>query len=91
MVKGEKKEQLCQRYAFESEIGVFCPNHFSMINKKKKKDVPHEWTLEMQELYSKNKIDGLKNILRGKVLKISGTKRELVYRIFMSSTMILHH
>ena len=44
----------------------------------------------MQELYSKNKIDGLKNILRGKGLKISGTKRELVYRIFMSSTMILH-
>jgi len=88
MVKGKKVGHLCERPAFESAIGVFCQTHFSVNSKKNKEySLSNEWTDEMQELYKTNKIDGLRNILRTRGLKVSGTKREIVYRIITTSKL----
>ena len=85
MIKGKNAGHLCERHAFESEKGVFCPRHLSMITNKMKKEVlPFEWTSEMQDMYKTNKVDGLRNILKGRGLKICGTKREIVYRLVTS-------
>lgn len=82
ITKGKNVGHLCERHAFESEKGVFCPKHFYIMNKKEA--LPTNWTNEMQEMYKTNKIDGLRNILRGRGLKVSGTKREIVYRLVTS-------
>jgi len=40
------------------------------------------WTSEMENLFKKYKVVELKNMLRAKGQKVSGRKKDLVFRIF---------
>jgi hypothetical protein len=40
------------------------------------------WTTEMDNVYKSKKIDELKNVLKLHKLKVGGTKRELIERLF---------
>ena len=93
---GKKKNEMCNKHAFESKYGTFCQTHWkvsmnralaqekSKENKEKGKkeiNLPQPWTNEMQDMFKKLKIVDLRNELRKHGLKVGGTKHILVHRI----------
>ena len=82
-----KNGHFCSKSAYKINGQIYCDQHWKIINVKKKKNQNNqnkviEWTEEMDK-YSKNKsVIELKEILREKGLKVGGTKKELVSRIF---------
>jgi hypothetical protein len=81
-----KNGNFCSKSAYKINGKIYCEQHWKIINEKKEnkqknetKDI--EWSEEMEK-YSKDKtVIDLKQILRGKGLKVGGTKKELVSRI----------
>ena len=86
---GNKKNEMCNKHAFESKYGIFCQTHWKVsVNRalapekgKKKINIPQPWTNEMQDMFKKLKIVDLRNELRKHGLKVGGTKHILVHRI----------
>jgi hypothetical protein len=89
---GKKKNEMCNKHAFESKYGIFCQTHcrinvkrvLAQENKEKVKkeiNLPQPWTNEMQDMFKKLKIVDLRNELRKHGLKVGGTKHILVHRI----------
>ena len=77
-----KNGNFCTKSAYKINGQIYCEQHWLKINDKKNKNKDIEWTEEMEK-YSKNKtVVDLKQILREKGLKVGGTKKELVNRIF---------
>ena len=86
--QGKDEGTICSKNAYyrNNISDAYCDMHWKKIdirdikNTDKKETI--QWTDEMAK-YSKTKsIDELKNILRKEFFKISGTKKELVTRIF---------
>jgi len=81
-----KNGHFCSKSAYKINGQIYCDQHWKIINDKKEKKEKNEkevieWTEEMEK-YSKDKtVIDLKQILRGKGLKVGGTKKELVSRI----------
>jgi hypothetical protein len=94
---GKNKGSCCDKHAYESaaEEGIFCEKHWKQEHEKKIKGNTHAasnetneigaeqiWTEEMEEMSKCKSVIDLKKMLRGKGLKITGTKKELIFRIF---------
>lgn len=79
-----KNGKMCSKTAYKMNDKIYCDQHWKIINDKKdKNDI--EWTYEMEQ-YSKSKsVIELKEILRDKGLKVSGTKKELIHRIITNN------
>ena len=81
-----KNRNFCSKSAYKINGKIYCEQHWKIIKEKnekkeKKEKEVIEWSEEM-ETYSKDKtVIDLKQILRGKGLKVGGTKKELVSRI----------
>jgi hypothetical protein len=89
---GKKKNEMCNKHAFESKYGTFCQTHWKVsmnralaqenkVKVKKEINLPQPWTNEMQDMFKKLKIVDLRNELRKHGLKVGGTKHILVHRI----------
>jgi hypothetical protein len=77
---GKNKNTPCKRKGFETECGKLCETHWKHMLRKIK---PAEtWTSEMEILFMKYKVVELKDMLREKGRKVSGRKKDLVFRIF---------
>jgi len=77
---GKNKNCPCKKKGFETECGKLCETHWkSMIRKMKPSET---WTIEMDVLFKKHTVVELKDMLRTKCRKLSGRKKDLVFRIF---------
>jgi site-specific recombinase len=82
-----KNGNFCSKTAYKINGQIYCDQHWKIINDKKEKNQNNqnnhiEWTEEMDN-YSKSKtVIELKQFLREKGLKVGGTKKELITRIF---------
>lgn len=98
---GINKGLCCDKHAYESatEEGIFCEKHWKQEHEKKEKSntlasakdnneiVSQQiWTEEMEEMSKCKSVIDLKKMLRSKGLKITGTKKELIFRIFLDMT-----
>lgn len=95
--KGKNTETVCNKPAFDSEIGTMCPHHYGIAKKNNNKNVAAVaavaanavtcdiWTIEMQELCKTSTINILKKALKERGLKTSGSKKELVIRMITSN------
>lgn len=84
---GKNKGKCCNNTAFNSEHGLLCETHWKIKNNSlKKKEYLNNivWNDDLQELYEKNTIKDFQNLLRQNNLKISGNKKELVYRVYIN-------
>jgi hypothetical protein len=77
---GKNKNGSCTRTAFETECGKLCETHWKSATRKKK---PTEiWTDEMEKVFRKYTVVKLKDMLRSQGRKVSGRKKDLVFRVF---------
>ena len=84
---GKQKNKSCKNIAFNSKFGLLCETHWKF--KKNAFEKNHYlnnivWNNELENLYKKNTIKTLQKFLKEKNLKISGTKKELVYRLYIN-------
>jgi len=84
---GKSKGSLCNKHAYEipNKDGIYCEKHWNHINnnndKTNKKKENMIWTEEMEKLFKNNKVNELKILLKENGHKLTGTKKELVYRL----------
>ena len=83
---GKTKGSLCNKHAYEipNKDGIYCEKHWnsnSNKNKNKNKKENMVWTEEMEKIFKNNKVKQLKLLLNEKGYKLTGTKKELVYRL----------
>ena len=79
-----KNGHFCSKSAYKINGQIYCDQHWKIINVKKKKNQNKfiEWTEEMDNYIKSKTVIELKQFLREKGLKIGGTKKELICRIF---------
>lgn len=70
-----KTDQKCDYNGIEYEHGVFCKTHL-------KYNIDQTWTAAKEELCKTKSLPELKALLKSKGLKVGGTKKELVNRLF---------
>jgi hypothetical protein len=70
-----KTDQKCDYNGIEYEHGVFCKTHL-------KYNVDQTWTTDKEQLCKTKSLPELKALLKSKGLKVGGTKKELVNRLF---------
>ena len=87
---GTNKGKFCSMNGMETESGIFCKKHLieqaqSQIQLKEHAQAHAQadiWTTEMNDLSKSKTVVELKKMLREKGLKVWGTKKELVKRLF---------
>ena len=83
----KNKTKCCKEAQFINDIN-YCKLHYMKVQahdiKTQPKTIKAEvvWTTEMDNLYKSKKVDELKNVLKLHKLKVGGTKRELIERLF---------
>lgn len=86
--KGVNKGNVCHKPAFDSEVGIMCPQHYNLMTKLFATNTESSsvtWTCEMQELCKTTTLNILKKELKERGLRTSGSKKELVIRIITSN------
>ena len=83
---GKKKGELCGGTAFDTDHGTYCTKHWGkiLLNASKHEGNTEDsalWTTEMDEAFRENTVVSLKEKLRAKSLKLSGSKKDLVMRL----------
>ena len=77
---GKNKNGSCKRSGFETKCGKLCEVHWKNTIRNMK---PEEtWTGDMEKLFKDTTVSKLKTMLRAKGRKVSGLKKDLVFRIF---------
>ena len=84
---GKNKGSLCGETAFDTDHGTYCSKHWGKILLAASKDEdnsekPTLWTTEMEETFRANTVVSLKDKLNAQSLKLSGSKKDLVLRLF---------
>ena len=84
---GKTKGSLCDKNAYEipNKDGIYCEKHWnSNSNKNNNNNNKKEnmvWTEEMEKIFKNNNVKHLKLLLKEKGYKLTGTKKELVYKL----------
>ena len=84
---GKQKNKSCKKSAFNSKFGLLCECHWKMKkNASKKNDYLNNiiWNDELDKLYKNNTIKNIQVLLKEKNLKITGNKKDLVYRLYIN-------
>ena len=84
---GKQKNKSCKNIAFNSKFGILCETHWKLKkNTMEKKEFLNNivWNNELDNLYKKNTIKTLQKLLTEKNLKITGNKKDLVYRLYIN-------
>ena len=73
---GLYKGLACEHPGMEYEHGIFCEKHL-------KHNINSAWTPEKEQIFNTKSVIELKQMLRGKGLKVGGVKKELINRLFV--------
>lgn len=76
---GKKKNCLCNNNGFESVFGNICEKHYNIETNKL--DISSKWTQKMEEYSKKYTVSEIREELRKKGLKLSGTKKDMIIRL----------
>tara|TARA_Y100000389_G_scaffold205088_1_gene262951 strand:- start:4664 stop:5257 length:594 start_codon:yes stop_codon:yes gene_type:complete len=79
---GKKKNCLCNNNGFESSFGNICEKHYNIENKKM--NISSKWNKKMEEYSKKYSSSEIREELKKKRLKISGTKKEMIIRLLQN-------
>lgn len=77
----KNKKKCCKEAQFINEKS-YCKFHYMKLEMTKLKKEQSIWTVEMDNIFKSKKVDDLKTILKIHKLKVGGTKRELIERLF---------
>lgn len=81
ITSGLRKGQMCNKNGFDVESDVcMCEKHFSVKNTKI--IVAEAWTEKMEQFLKSNNANQIREQLKSKGLKLSGTKKVMVLRLF---------
>ncbi len=87
---GKNKGNCCEKTAYETKNGTYCPTHHRVVEKnlnkvanKKTTDIINAKTsnLSQYEILNKLTVKGLKEMLKEYKLRVGGKKNELINRI----------
>ena len=86
---GKRRGLQCQHSGFDTEHGTLCEQHWNKTQASSSKHTygisqQIEWTNEMEDLFQGNTVISLKNKLREKKQKVSGSKKDLVIRLILN-------
>ena len=69
--------QKCKKAGYATAAGLFCENHHQLL--------AQTWTDAMLTFMQQKNIPEIKALLKEQGLRVSGTKKELVLRYFLTS------